>query len=108
MSEKIVINLEEAKLLKEYNPFLVSFGANVKKMLYDMFSESGDTFHSFFVTGKKPDVTAFATALASEKRYMDSYLKHGLTDPRVLSNKYSLERAIEKFERETGIKWPLK
>ena len=108
MSENITINLEEAKLLKEYNPFFVSFGAKVKKMLYDMFSEPGQSFHSFFVTGKKTDVKSFAAALASEKAYMDSYLKHGLNDPRVLSNRYSLDRAIERFERETGIKWPLK
>lgn len=108
MSDKIVIDLEEAKLLKEYNPFFVAFGANVKKMLYDMFAEPGEGFHSFFVKGKKPDVNAFAAALASEKKYMDSYIKHGLNDPRVLSNRYSLERAIERFERETGIKWPIK
>ena len=108
MSEKIIINLDEVKLLKEYNPFLVSFGAKVKAMLYDMFAQPGETFYNFYVTGRKPDVTAFAAALASEKKYMDSYLKHGLGDPKVLSNRYSLERAIEKFERETGIKWPLK
>ena len=30
MEDKIVIDLEEAKLLKEYSPSLVSFGAKVK------------------------------------------------------------------------------
>ena len=35
MEDKIVIDLEEAKLLKEYSPSLVSFGAKVKNMLYN-------------------------------------------------------------------------
>tara|TARA_A100001515_G_scaffold139881_1_gene134978 strand:- start:254 stop:580 length:327 start_codon:yes stop_codon:yes gene_type:complete len=108
MEDKIVIDLEEAKLLKEYSPSLVSFGAKVKNMLYNMFADSGESFTSFYIKGRRPDVITFGAALASEKKYMDSYLKHGLNDPRVLKNRYSLERAIEKFERETGIKWPLK
>ncbi|MAK56331.1 MAG: hypothetical protein CML17_10895 [Pusillimonas sp.] len=108
MEDKIIIDLEEAKLLKEYSASLVSFGAKIKKMLYNMFSDSGESFTNFYVKGKRPDVITFGAALASEKKYMDSYLKHGLNDPRVLKNRYSLERSIKNFERETGIKWPLK
>ena len=33
MEDKIIIDLEDAKLLKEYSPSLVSFGAKVKKMM---------------------------------------------------------------------------
>ena len=73
-----------------------------------MFAESGESFTNFYVKGKRPDVITFGAALGAEKKYMDSYLKHGLNDPRVLKNRYSLERAIQNFERETGIKWPLK
>tara|TARA_Y100000114_G_scaffold45330_1_gene40964 strand:- start:8137 stop:8463 length:327 start_codon:yes stop_codon:yes gene_type:complete len=108
MEDKIIIDLEEAKLLKEYSASLVSFGAKIKKMLYNMFAESGESFTNFYVKGKRPDVITFGAALGAEKKYMDSYLKHGLNDPRVLKNRYSLERAIQNFERETGIKWPLK
>jgi len=108
MEDKIIIDLDEAKLLKEYSASLVSFGAKVKKMLYNMFAESGESYTNFYIKGKRPDVISFGAVLSSEKKYMDSYLKHGLNDPRVLQNRYSLERSIEKFERETGIKWPLK
>ena len=108
MEDKIIIDLEEAKLLKEYSASLVSFGAKVKKMLYNMFSESGESFTSFYIKGRRPDVISFGAALASEKKYMESYLKHGLNDPQVLKNRYSLERAVQRFERETGIKWPFK
>ena len=108
MEEKTVIDLDEAKLLKEYSAALVSFGAKVKKMLYNMFAESGESYTNFYIKGKRPDVVSFGAALASEKKYMESYLKHGLNDPLVLQNRYSLERAVANFERETGIKWPLK
>tara|TARA_Y100001938_G_scaffold140354_1_gene208419 strand:- start:1012 stop:1338 length:327 start_codon:yes stop_codon:yes gene_type:complete len=108
MEDKTIIDLEEAKLLKEASPSLISFGAKVKKMLYNMFSEPGESMRTFYIKGKKPDVVSFGAVLASEKKYMDSYLEHGLNDPKVLKNRYSLDRAVEKFERETGIKWPLK
>tara|TARA_Y100001972_G_scaffold96396_1_gene118892 strand:- start:79 stop:402 length:324 start_codon:yes stop_codon:yes gene_type:complete len=107
MKETITINLNEAKLLKE-DAALISFGAKIKQMLYYMFAEPGQSLSTFYVKGNKPDVMAFGAALASEKAYMDSYLRHGLNDPSVLNNRYRLDKAVEKFERETGIKWPLK
>ncbi len=109
MEKQTVINLEELKMVNEVlGSSLVSFGAKVKEMLFSMFSDTGETFKTFYIKGRKPDILSFGAALASEKKYMDSYLKHGLNDPRVLNNRYRLERAIEKFEKETGIKWPLK
>ena len=39
---------------------------------------------------------------------MDSYIKHGLGDERTLSDRHRLMRAIENFERETGLRWPFK
>ena len=102
MKEKVVIDLEEAKLLKE-GPTLRKFGAKVKQMLFYMFSDPGETFTSFFVKGKRPDVLAFGQVIASEKKYMDSYLKHGLNSPSVLNNRYRLDRSVQKFEQETGI-----
>ena len=107
MEEKIIIDLEEAKLLKE-GPSLRAFGAEIKSMLFSMFHEPGETFSKFFVSGKRPDVISFGQVIASEKKYMDSYLKHGLNDPSVLKNRYRLERSVRKFEQETGIKWPFK
>ena len=53
-------------------------------------------------------IESFAKTLASEKRYFESYVKHGLNDPRTHENKYKLNIAVDKFERDTGIKWPYK
>jgi hypothetical protein len=34
--------------------------------------------------------------------------RHGLQDPKVLSDKTKLDRAVRNFEKETGITWPFK
>jgi len=107
MKEKIVIDLNEAKMLNE-SWSLIRFGAKVKQALYYMFAPSGVSFGQFYLKGAPGDIQAFTAVLASEKRYMDSYLKNGLNSPQVLNNRYALEKAVQKFERETGIKWPLK
>jgi len=107
MEEKIIIDLNEAKLLNE-SVSLIRFGAKVKQALYYMFAPSGISFSQFYLKGSPGDIQAFTAVLASEKRYMDSYLQNGLNDPKVLNNRYALDRAVQKFERETGVKWPLK
>ena len=109
MKNKTIIDLEELKMVNEVlGSSLKAFGAKIKRMLFTMFGETGEDFRTFYVKGRRPDILSFGAALASEKKYMDSYLKYGLNDPRVLNNRYRLDRAVEKFERETGIKWPFK
>ena len=107
MEDKIIIDLNQYKTLKE-SAALIRFGAKVKEALYYMFAPSGVSLHKFYVKGSPGDVQLFAAALGSERRYMDSFLKHGLNDPTVLKNRYMLDKSIANFERETGIKWPLK
>jgi hypothetical protein len=108
MKDKIVIDLNEAKLLTE-SPSLVKFGAKLKQMLYYMFAPTGASFREFFtIKGNPKDVQALAAVVASEKKYMDSFLKNGLNDPVVLNSRYTLEKSVRNFEQETGIKWPLK
>ena len=63
------------KMVNEVLGSLVSFGAKVKEMLFSMFSDTGETFKTFYIKGRKPDILSFGAALASEKKYMDSYLK---------------------------------
>jgi len=58
--------------------------------------------------GTNSQVSSFARALGNERRYLKSFEKHGLTDPRTLGNRHRLERAVANFEKETGIKWPFK
>jgi hypothetical protein len=107
MEEKIVIDLDKVKMLNE-SAALIRFGAKVKKMLYYMFAPSGVSFSRFYLKGNSGDIQTFAAVLASEKKYMDAFLQNGLNDPGVLRSRYALEKAVRKFETQTGIKWPLK
>lgn len=101
--EQFVIDLSQHKLLKEQS--LATMGAELKAVLRGMF---GPVKTSLSVRGTSSEIEKFVAALAGEKKYMESYLKYGLDDPRTLSNKYKLHNAAMSFERETGITWPFK
>jgi len=58
------------------------------------------------LAGDQGQIMSFMTALQREKRYMDSYIKHGLSDPGTLNSRYQLEDAVKHFESETGLRWP--
>ncbi len=60
------------------------------------------------VRGTRLEVTRFTDALIAEKRYMIAVKKYGLDDPMTYKNKSRLDVAIKRFERETGINWPLR
>jgi hypothetical protein len=60
------------------------------------------------VRGTRLEVSRFTDALVAEKRYMIVIQKYGLDDPMTYKNKAKLDVAIKRFERETGINWPLK
>ena len=59
------------------------------------------------VKGSVKQIKAFAKTLVHEKDYYRHYKRHGLDDPKTYRSKYRLKLAIRRFERETGIKWPL-
>lgn len=103
--QPIIIDLEKAKKEQLNESFLHMFGAQVEFMLRRMF---GHHIMPIEVRGQKSDIGALAKVLSKEKRYMDSFLKHGLASPRVTNSKYALEQAVRNFELETGIKWPVK
>jgi hypothetical protein len=100
-----IIDLEKVKENQLNESFLVSFGAEIESMLRVMMGASPIPYK---VTGNSADLASLAAVLGKEKRYMNSYLKHGLNDPRVVRNRYRLENAVYNFEKDTGIKWPLK
>ena len=81
------------------------FGNVVKVLLNRMF---GGTSVPVRVRGTRREIDSFTQTLGREKRYMDSYISNGLNDPRTLNNRHNLERAVRAFERQTGLKWPLK
>jgi len=60
------------------------------------------------LVGTNSQIDSFMTTLTREKRYMDSYLKNGLNDSRTLQSKTDLVKAVARFERETGLRWPFK
>jgi hypothetical protein len=78
----------------------------IKLVLKQMFGQ--DVFVPISVTGTTSQIESFARTLASEKRHFESYVKHGLNDPRTHEDRYRLNVAVDKFERDTGIKWPYK
>ena len=101
--ESFEINLTEHKMLNELR--YATFGSQMKRILRAMFG--GDKV-PLTVKGSKREVDSFFDALVKEKKYMTSYLAHGLDDPRALRNKAKLGNSVTKFERETGIIWPFK
>ena len=60
------------------------------------------------ITGTAAQLAAFAAVLGREKKYIDVFNKLGLGNERTFSEKWKLDLAIRRFERETGLKWPFK
>jgi len=109
MLKDIHIDLESMKGDKLNESSVIKMAAQLKYLLYHLMGPIDYNMgRNVRVTGSKSDLKAFQNAISKEKKYMDAYLKHGLNDPRVLNNRMKLDKAVYKFEKETGIKWPLK
>ena len=83
--------------------FLRTFGFLTNTLLKHMFAGHSAPAK---IRGTPGQLSAFADALGKEKRYMDSFRRHGRTDEITLSDRSSLMRAVASFERETGLRWP--
>jgi hypothetical protein len=59
------------------------------------------------IIGTKGEVESFIEALKRENQYIKTARKYGLDDHRTYKYKYKLKAAVSKFERDTGLKWPL-
>ena len=103
----IDLNAVEGGSINELS-YLTHLGAKIELMIKLMFGSQGLSRLAGRVSGTKRQVNSFLKALKGEKRYANAYIKHGLGDTRTLNNRYRLEKAISAFEKETGIKWPLK
>ena len=84
--------------------FFDMFGNDVRMVLGAMIGGSSVPMN---ITGTRSEISAFTTALKYEKQYIKIAAKYGLDDPRTYRNKYKLKKAIVKFERATGLRWPL-
>tara|TARA_B100000700_G_scaffold318789_1_gene412672 strand:- start:1663 stop:1980 length:318 start_codon:yes stop_codon:yes gene_type:complete len=101
--ENIVIDLSD-KTINER--LYTDFSYKVNRMLLDLYHAGADINPT--IRGTQAQIESFFRALRGEKRYMDSYIKHGLDDSRTMMNKRDLDRAVMGFERETGLRWPFK
>ena len=97
---QIDLNVDPARVDES---FLVTFGFLTKTLLKYMF---GGFSAPAKIRGTPMQVASFTDALGKEKRYMDSFLKHGLNDERTLRSRSRLMSAVSSFERETGLRWP--
>jgi hypothetical protein len=112
MSEEREINEEDLILdFTKLDEGLAEQGAKLKGALMQLLGLS-DYFRFFpapsSIRGTRSQVSSFQTAAKSEKKYLDAVKRHGLNDPKTFSSKSRLNNAIRNFERETGMKWPLK
>ena len=98
------IDLNQKQLTES---FLEMFGSTVKLILGRMFGSEG-IFPAGTVTGTPSQIAAFESALVANKRYIDSYINHGLNNPSTYRCKYQLQSAVNSFKRETGIQWPFR
>lgn len=106
----IEIDLDALKKNILNESYVAEFGAKLQYVLARVFAPplfSSDSV-GVRITGNKQDLTNFTNVVSREKKYMDSYLKHGLGDPKVLKDRVALEKAVFRFERDTGLKWPIK
>ena len=103
----INIDLTVAKRGKVNEGYFTALGWQVEWLLKQMFG-GGELMGTTNVTGTPSQISSFMETLESEKRYMDTFMRHGLGDKRTFANKWELDQAVQGFEMETGLKWPLK
>ena len=101
----IIIDLNAAANGEMNESFLEMFGGAIEMLLGKMF---GYNSNPVILRGTNKQIKNFAGVLNGEKKYMDAYEKYGLSDPKTYSSKHSLDKAIAKFEKSTGIKYPIK
>ena len=103
--DQIVIDLSDTSLTEHLDSYS-AFALDVRKLLLDLSLAGLGTPAT--IRGTQQQIDSFFRALKNEKRYMDAYIKHGLGDSRTLMGKRDLDRAVGRFERETGLRWPFK
>jgi len=100
----IDLGLGRKQQLNEFT--LTAMGSWITFMIQKMFG--WPNMPNFTIKGSQSEIEKFGHAVTGEKRYMDSFKKFGLDNPKTLQDKYQLEKAVNEFERETGLQWPFK
>lgn len=101
----ITIDLGIARRGEISESFLRIFGSAIESVLGRMFGTNSIPVN---IRGTRNEIQSFANTLNGEKRYIEAYQKYGLDNPLTYNSKYALDKAIQNFEKVTGIKYPLK
>lgn len=103
-TEKVIIDFNDP-LLRE-GIIYTQFVKQVNDLMLSLINANIDV--PVALRGTQAQVDSFFDALRRERRYMNSYVKHGLNDPKTLNYRHRLDGAVGRFEKETGLKWPFK
>jgi len=106
--ENPVVDLTGARKGKLDENYLVALGGIIKYIMGTMFNPGGNTPSAFTIRGTKSEANAFLSALGAEKKYIESFMKHGLNNPTTYKNSRKLAGATRAFTNATGLKWPFK
>ena len=85
-----------------------NFANGVRLFLGVLLDQNPVSFLKGVIRGTPREIDSFVKTMSSEKRYIEIARKYGLDDPRTAANSARLRSAISSFERETGVKWPIK
>jgi len=82
----------------------------LSKSMYPKLTEEKDVEEEtkVVIKGTTEDLQAFADVMDKEKTYALEYLDSGLGSEKLSDVKLELEQSIHNFEKETGLKWPLR
>lgn len=108
-SDSYQIDLEQIKAGQLNESLYTEFGGIIKMWLQTMLGTNPfSTVPKFRLRGSRPDINSFLNTLGSQSKYIKAATALGLDDPRTFMNKSKFEIALKNFERQTGIRWPVR
>ena len=103
--KKIHLNLNQKNNARLTEDTYSQFALDVHFLMQSLYGGAAPEL-KVSMGGNQAQIMSFFTALQREKRYMDSFIKHGLNDAQTMHSKWQLQDAVDQFEFETGLKWP--
>ena len=85
--------------------FMTMEATKLKLLMNDFFTGS---YFPVEVKGNPMQIDRFTRALAAEKNYIAAFNNYGLNNPATYRSRYKLDAAVRRFERDTGLVWPIK
>ena len=85
--------------------FMTMEATKLKLLMNALFTGS---YFPVEVKGNPMQIDRFTRALAAEKNYISAFNNYGLNNPATYRSRYKLDAAVKRFERDTGLVWPIK